>query len=548
MAGKLVVSNGPAREALRQGVDALSAALAVTYGPLGGNVGLGLAHHRRPLLTRDGAAVARELAAPDPVANLGVRLLRDAVLRTGDAAGDGTTLAAILAQALIDEGLRAIAAGAEPMALRRGIEAAAGHAARCIKEQAIPIAPHDGDAWRTTIAAVAASAAHDEALGQIVAIAFERAAAAGGGGSVAVELGKGRRPEVVAVAGGQFECGYVSPYFITDFSRREAVVEEPYILVTREKVARHEDVVPLLESLLQLGKKHLVVVAEEITGDALATLVVNRLRGTMKLLAVRLAGDDAQRLAAFDDLCALTGATLIAPETGKRLALAFIGDLGRAERVVATQQQLTVIGGKGKPERLAAAARWLEAELQQAQSEVRRALLRRRLSRLSGGLVVIRAGGATEAEAQEQKGRLERAVSAARAALEEGIVPGGGIALLNAQAAVDRLLDGGALSGDEAWGARIVRRALEAPLRRLAQNAGYSGSAVVEAVRQHQRHGSNTRIGFDVLRGDYADLVDRGVVDPAKVVRLALEHAASAAGTLLTVEAAVVPLPRAVSA
>jgi chaperonin GroEL len=578
MARKRVARGETACEALRRGASTLARALAISYGPGGGQVGIARASHDRPTITRDASVVARELRLADPIQQLGLRLLKDAGLQQRRAMGDGAATAMLLAHAMADEGWRAIAAGADPVALRRGIHAAAEVAAHALRRRAQPV-PSDPAARRTALAAVAACAAQDQEIGGLVAegllLAGQAAAAPGDGAPgdgtdaripVTVELGKGRETEIVPLGGGEFDGGYVSPYFITDFERREAVLEDAYVLVTRERISRAEDVAPLLESLLQLDgaspgaapgapaapaapapvadKRSLLVVAEEITGDALTTLVANRLRGTLRLLAARVTGDQAQRAAALEDLCALTGATLIAPETGRRLSFAFLGDLGRAKRVVATAERLLVSGGRGNPAAIDALRRRLEAQVAQSESDVERLALRRRLARVSTGVVAIRVGGATEAEAQARKARVEKGLAAARAALEEGLVPGGGVALLCAAEGVDALLDKEDLTPDQAWGARILQRALEAPLRRLAENAGRSGAWAVAEARRLQREHDNPRIGFDALRGDFADLVERGVVDAARVARLALRHAASVAGALLTVEAAVVPLPR----
>ena len=530
MTAKQVIFAEEARQKLKKGMDILAQAVATTLGPKGRNVAL----ERKfggPSITHDGVSVAKEIELKDPFENMGAQLLKEAATKTNDIAGDGTTTSTVLAHAMVNEGLKALAAGANAMLVKRGIEAAAKKVSEHLKSQAIEIKTKE------QMAHVAAISAQDREIGELIAEVFDKV---GNDGVITVEESKGLEFEVEYVEGMQFDRGYISPYFITDPEKMEAVVENPYILVYDKKISAAQDIIPLLEKLLQIGKRDLVVIAEDVEGEALATLVLNKLRGVLNVLAVKAPGFGERRKAMLQDIAILTGAQLISEETGRKLESVTIEDLGQAEKVVADKENTTIVGGKGDPEMIKARIEQIKAEIEKATSDYDREKLQERLAKLAGGVAIIRVGAATETELKEKKHRVEDAVSATRAAVEEGILPGGGVSLLNAIEALDDLqmeLE------DEQIGVTIVRKALSKPMMLIAENAGVDGSVVVENVKRLQAEKNNKRIGYDVIKGEYVDMVEAGIIDPAKVTRGALENAASIAGMILTTEALVAEIP-----
>ena len=514
-----------ARQSLQDGLDQLANAVKATLGPGGRNVALerkfGL-----PLVVNDGVTVARDIELEDPFENLGARLVRQAAERAEEQTGDGTTTATVLAQAIVHEGFRNVAAGADPMAIRRGLNRARIAVDDAISAAAIPVA------GTKAIAQVATISANDPTIGQLIGSVMERV---GREGAVTVEESQTLTNEVEYVEGMQIDQGYLSPYFVTNTDRMEAVVDQPSILITDRKVTSLGDIVPILEKLVAAGRKDLLLIAEAVEGEALATLVVNRLRGTFNVVALKAPGFGDRRKAILADLATVTGATVISEEVGKPLDSVEPADLGSARRVVATPDRTTIIEGHGAPERIQARIAELRAQLEEANSDFDREKLRERLAKLAGGVAVIRLGASTETELTEKKHRVEDALAATRAALEKGIVPGGGVALLAAASEIDRL----ALEGDEAVGARCLRRALAEPMRQIAANAGYDGAVVVEAVGRFQKQRRRPNLGFDALTGRYVDMVKAGIIDPAKVTHAALEAAVSVASMLLTTEAAI---------
>ncbi len=530
MAAKQIVFADEARQRLKKGIDILAKAVATTLGPKGRNVALDR-KFGAPSITHDGVSVAKEIELEDPFENMGAQLLKEAATKTNDIAGDGTTTSTVLAHAIVTEGMKALAAGANAMLLKRGIEKAAKKAAEAIKDAAIEIKTKE------QMAHVAAISAQDEEIGNLIAEVFEKV---GNDGVITVEESKGLEFETEYVEGMQFDRGYISPYFITDPENMEAVVENPYILVYDKKISAAQDLVPLLEKLLQIGKRDLVIIAEDVEGEALATLVLNKLRGILNVLAVKAPGFGERRKAMLQDIAILTGAQLISEETGRKLEGVTIEDLGQAEKVVSTKEDTTIIGGKGDPDMIKARIEQIKAEIERATSDYDREKLQERLAKLAGGVAIIRVGAATETELKEKKHRVEDAVSATRAAVEEGIVPGGGVALLNAIEALEGLKGD---NEDEQMGINSVRKALSVPMRLIAQNAGVDGSVVVEHVKRLQAEKGNKRIGYNVLSEKYEDMVEAGVIDPAKVTRGALENAASIAGMILTTEALITDVP-----
>jgi len=530
MAAKQLVFGEEARRKLRNGIDVVAEAVATTLGPKGRNVALDR-KFGSPTITHDGVTVAKEIELEDPFENMGAQLLKEAATKTNDIAGDGTTTSTVLAHAMVTEGLKTLAAGANPMMLKRGIEAASKAVADAIKEQAIEISTKE------EIANVATISAQDRQIGDLIADVMDKV---GKDGVITVEESKGLEFEQEYVEGMQFDRGYISSYFITDSDHMEAVIEEPYILIYDKKISAAQDLLPLLEKLVQVGKRDLLILAEDVDGEALATMVLNKLRGTLNVLAVKAPGFGDRRKAMMQDIATLTGATLISEETGRKLDTAVVADLGRAEKVVADKDNTTVIGGKGDSKAIKARIEQIRVEIDKTTSDYDREKLQERLAKLSGGVAIIRVGAATETELKEKKHRVEDALSATRAAVEEGIVPGGGVALLNAVASLDALK----LEGDDAkTGVNIVRRALEAPMRRIAENAGHEGSVVVENIRQAQAKEKNNKFGFNVLDEKYTDMVKAGVIDPAKVTRGALENATSIAAMILTTEALITDVP-----
>jgi chaperonin GroEL len=519
-----------ARRSLKKGMDTLATAVGTTLGPKGRNVALDK-KWGAPTVTHDGVTVAKEIELEDPYENMGAQLIKEAATKTNDVCGDGTTTATVLAQTIVNEGLKNVAAGANSMLLKRGIELASAALVEAIKEQADPLETEE------EVAMVAAISANDADIGQLIADVMDKV---GRDGVITVEEAKGLEFEVEYVEGMQFDRGYLSPYFITDAEAMQADLEEPYILLHEKKISAATDIVPVLEKLVQTGRRNLMVLAEDVDGEALATLVLNKLRGTFNCLGIKAPGFGDRRKAMLQDIAVLTGATVISEEVGRTLESVTLEDLGRAERVTATKDDTTIIGGHGSEDEITGRIEQIKAEIETTTSDYDREKLQERLAKLAGGVAVVRVGAATEVELKEKKHRVEDALSATRAAVEEGIVVGGGVALLNAIPALDGVTSD---DRDTQTGINILRRALEAPMRRLAENAGYDGAVVVQETRRRQVEEGNKNVGFDVLAEDYVDLVAKGIIDPAKVTRSAVENAASIAAMILTTEALVTDIP-----
>jgi chaperonin GroEL len=521
---KQLVFNEAARRSLKIGVDKLADAVSTTLGPKGRNVALDK-KFGAPTVTHDGVTVAKEIELEDPYENMGAQLLKEAATKTNDIAGDGTTTATVLAQAIVNEGLRNVAAGANPMLLKRGIEVATEAVTKSIRQMATPIETKEA------IAQVASVSAQDNEIGSLIAEVMDKV---GRDGVVTVEESKGLEFETEYVEGMQFDRGYISPYFISAPDTMEAVISDPYILIYEKKISAAQDIVPLLEKLLQIGKREVVLIAEDVDGEALATLVLNKLRGMLNVLAVKAPGFGDRRKAMLRDIAILTGGTVISEETGRKLETVTLQDLGRAGKVVSTKDNTVIVDGAGDDKDIKGRIQEIRNEVDASTSDYDREKLQERLAKLSGGVAVIRVGAATETELKEKKHRVEDALSATRAAVEEGIVPGGGVALINAVAA----LDGLKLSNeDENTGIQIMRRALEVPMKKITGNAGMDGAVVIQEVRRLQKAKKNTRIGYNVIANDYVDMIDAGIPDPAKVTRGAVENAASIAAMILTTEA-----------
>jgi chaperonin GroEL len=530
MAAKQLVFAEDARRRLKNGVDIVANAVATTLGPKGRNVALDR-KFGSPTITHDGVTVAKEIELEDPFENMGAQLLKEAATKTNDIAGDGTTTSTVLAHAIVTEGLKNLAAGANAMLLKRGIEVAAKAVAKAITEQATEVTTKE------EIGNVATISAQDRTIGSLIAEVMDKV---GKDGVITVEESRGLEFETEYVEGMQFDRGYISAYFITDSDHMEASISEPYILIYDKKISAAQDIVPLLEKLVQIGKRELVIIAEDVDGEALATLVLNKLRGMLNVLAVKAPGFGDRRKAMLQDIATLTGAQVISEETGRKLETTVISDLGRAEKVVADKDNTTIVGGAGEESAIKGRIEQIRVEIEKTTSDYDREKLQERLAKLSGGVAIIRVGAATETELKEKKHRVEDALSATRAAVEEGIVPGGGVALINAMAALDGIKGD---NEDENIGIAIVRRALEVPMRKIAENAGKDGSVIVEYVRQAQKKENSLHIGYDVMDGEYKDMLKGGVIDPAKVTRGALENAASIASMILTTEALVTELP-----
>ena len=530
MAAKQLVFGEEARRKLRNGINVLAEAVATTLGPKGRNVALDR-KFGSPTITHDGVTVAKEIELEDPFENMGAQLLKEAATKTNDIAGDGTTTSTVLAHAMVAEGLKTLAAGANPMMLKRGIEAASKAVADAIKEQSIVISTKE------EIANVATISAQDRQIGNLISEVMDKV---GKDGVITVEESKGLEFEQEYVEGMQFDRGYISAYFITDSEHMEAVIQEPYILLYDKKISAAQDLLPLLEKMVQIGKRELVIIAEDVDGEALATMVLNKLRGTLNVMAVKAPGFGDRRKAMMQDIAILTGASVISEETGRKLETAVVADLGRAEKVVCDKDDTTLIGGKGDSKEIKGRIDQIRVEIDKTTSDYDREKLQERLAKLSGGVAIIRVGAATETELKEKKHRVEDALSATRAAVEEGIVPGGGVALINAISSLDKVkVD----SDDARTGVNIVRKALDVPMRRISENAGYEGSVVVANVRMEQEKNKNKKIGFDILVEKYIDMVKGGVIDPAKVTRGALENATSIAAMILTTESLITDVP-----
>ncbi len=523
MAHKEIKFNEDARRALQRGVDTLADAVKVTLGPKGRYVVIDK-KFGAPTITNDGVSIAREIELEDPFENQGAQLVREVATATNDVAGDGTTTATVLAQAIVREGLRNVTAGANPMGLKRGIEQAVEQAVASIKAQSKAVS------GKEDIARVATISARDREIGDVIADAIEKV---GKDGVVNVEDGQTFGLDLEFTEGMQFDKGYVSPYMITDGDRMEAVLEDPYILIANQKIGAVKDILPVLEQVIQSGRA-LMIIAEDLEGEALATIVVNKLRGTFTVVAVKAPGFGDRRKRMLEDIAILTGGEVITEEMGLKLENTAIAQLGRARRVVVTKDNTTIIDGAGKGDDIKARIKQIKQEIENSDSDFDREKLHERLAKLSGGVAVVKVGAATETEMKEKKHRVEDALQATRAALEEGIVPGGGVALLNAAAKLK--IDES--HHDEATGAKIIRRALEEPLRQLAYNAGLEGSVVVNEVRA-----AKAGFGLDMDSGQMVDLVKAGIIDPAMVTRSALQNAASIAKNILTTEAIVVEAP-----
>ena len=528
MAKQLVFAE-EARRNLKLGMDILANAVITTLGPKGRNVALDK-KFGAPTITHDGVTVAKEIELQDPFQNMGVQLLKEAATKTNDVAGDGTTTATVLAHTIVTEGLRNVAAGANPMLIKRGIEIATSAVVEAIKGEAKQVKDKED------IANVAAISAADKAIGTLIAEVMDKV---GKDGVITVEESKGLEFETEYVEGMQLDRGYASPYFITNPERMEASLEDPYILITDKKISAATDIVPVLEKLVQVGKREVLVIAEDVDGEALATLVLNKLRGLINCVAIKAPGFGDRRKAMLQDIATLTGGTVISEEVGRKLETIAISDLGRADRVVATKEDTTIIGGKGATAEIKGRIDQIKAEIDISTSDYDKEKLQERLAKLAGGVAIIRVGAATEVELKEKKHRVEDALSATRAAVEEGIVPGGGVALLNAIPALDKVKE----TGDAATGVAIVRRALEEPMRRIVENAGMDGAVVLDTVRRMQKEKKSTTIGYDVLANNYGDMVAKGIIDPAKVTRSAVENAASIAAMILTTEALITDIP-----
>ncbi|HDR3653088.1 TPA: chaperonin GroEL [Bacillus cereus] len=512
-----------ARRSMLRGVDTLANAVKVTLGPKGRNVVLEK-KFGSPLITNDGVTIAKEIELEDAFENMGAKLVAEVASKTNDVAGDGTTTATVLAQAMIREGLKNVTAGANPMGLRKGIEKAVVAAVEELKTISKPI---EG---KSSIAQVAAISAADEEVGQLIAEAMERV---GNDGVITLEESKGFTTELDVVEGMQFDRGYASPYMITDSDKMEAVLDNPYILITDKKISNIQEILPVLEQVVQQGKP-LLIIAEDVEGEALATLVVNKLRGTFNVVAVKAPGFGDRRKAMLEDIAILTGGEVITEELGRDLKSATIESLGRAGKVVVTKENTTVVEGVGSTEQIEARIGQIRAQLEETTSEFDREKLQERLAKLAGGVAVIKVGAATETELKERKLRIEDALNSTRAAVEEGIVAGGGTSLMNVYTKVASIV----AEGDEATGINIVLRALEEPVRQIAINAGLEGSVVVERLK-----GEKVGVGFNAATGEWVNMLETGIVDPAKVTRSALQNAASVAAMFLTTEAVVADKP-----
>ncbi|MGW8224111.1 MAG: chaperonin GroEL [Anaerolineales bacterium] len=530
MAAKQIVFSEDARRTLQHGMDVLAKSVVTTLGPKGRNVAIDR-KFGSPTITHDGVSVAKEIELEDPFENMGAQLLKEAATKTNDIAGDGTTTSTVLAHSIVTEGMKNLAAGFNPMLLKWGIEAATKAVADKISEQAIEVTTKD------EIANVASISAQDRTIGELIADVMDKV---GKDGVITVEESKGLEFETEYVEGMQFDRGYISPYFITNPESMEAAIEEPYILVHDKKISAATDIVPVLEKLVQVGKRELVIIAEDIDGEALATLVLNKLRGMLNVVAVKAPGFGDRRKAMLQDIAILTGATVISEETGRKLETTEIVDLGQAEKIVVTKDDTTVVGGRGETAQIKGRIEQIRIEIDKSTSDYDREKLQERLAKLSGGVAIIRVGAATETELKEKKHRVEDALSATRAAVEDGIVPGGGVALINAMTALDELtMD----NEDAQVGVTIVRKALEIPLRKISENAGKDGSVILQDVRREQKAKKNLNVGYNVISEQLVDMVKDGVIDPAKVTRGALENAASIAAMILTTEALITDVP-----
>lgn len=524
---KQITFQDEAREALVSGVDKLANVVKVTLGPKGRNVVLDKGYGA-PVITKDGVTVAKEIELENKNENIGVELVKEVASKTNDVVGDGTTTATVLAQAIIHEGMKNVVAGANPVALNRGLHKATEAIVKYIRERIAKPVEED------EIANVAAISANDKEIGEKIAEAMKEV---GKDGVITVEESQSFGMEIETVKGMRFDKGYISPYMVTSGERMEAEYEDPYILITDKKISSVEDIVPILEAVAQSGRKDLVVIAEDVDGQALATLVVNKLRGTFNVLAVKAPGFGDRRKEILQDIAVLTGAKVITEDLGLKLEKATLEDLGRARKVVATKENTTIVEGKGQQADVAERVSQIKKLIDNSDSDFDKEKLQERLAKLAGGVAVIKVGAATETEMKEIKHRIEDAIGATKAAVEEGVVPGGGVALLRSVAALDEI--GSTMSDEELLAVNILRRALEEPIRIIAKNAGFEGAIVVNEVKKNSGN-----FGFDAAKGEYCDMVLAGIIDPAKVTRSALENAVSISGMLLTTEAVVTDMPK----
>jgi chaperonin GroEL len=521
---KQIIFGEEARKSLKNGVDTLTDAIRVTLGPRGRPVALDK-KWGAPSVLNDGVSIAKEIELPDPFENMGVQLVKEAATKTNDQCGDGTSTSTIIAQAIINEGFKNIAAGADSMALKRGVDKGVEALVGELKKMSIPVA------GKEQVAQVAAISAIDQEIGDLIADVMEKV---GKDGVITVEEGKGLKFETEYVEGMKFDRGYISPYFITNAEQMRAELEDPYILITDKKISAITDILPALEKIVQ-SSKNLLILAEDVEGEPLATLVVNKLRGTLSPLAVKAPGFGDRRKAMLQDIAVLTGGTVISEEIGRKLDSVTLEDLGRARKVIADKDNTTIVEGRGEAKDIEARIKQIRSEIDISTSDYDKEKLQERLAKLAGGVAVIKVGGATETELKEKKHRVEDALSATRAAVEEGILPGGGVALLNALPALKKLK----LGGDEATGLALLKRALEEPLRCIAENSGREGSVVINAIK-----GSKPGIGYDALKDEVdVNMVERGIVDPLKVTRSALQNGASIATMILTTECLVTDIP-----
>ena len=517
MPSKYIAREQEAHRALMRGIDTVARAVRLTLGPKGRNVILEK-KWGAPVVTNDGVAIAKELDLPDPLENMGAQLIKEAANKTNDTAGDGTTTATILAQIIVREGLKNVAAGSDPMAIKRGIDKCVGALVAELKNIAIPV---EGREQRAQVAGISAN---ESEIGELLADVMDRV---GPDGVISVEEGKGLTSETEFVEGMSFDRGYLSPYFVTNSERMETHIEDAYILVTDKKISAVAEILPLLEQTLQVSK-NLVVIGEDVEGEALAVLVVNKMRGTLNCLAIKAPGFGDRRKAMLEDIAIVTGAQVISEEQGRKLDSATVADLGQARRVESTKDKTTVVEGKGSPELIKGREEQIKVQIEDTTSEYDKEKLQERLAKLSGGVAVIKVGAPTEPELKERKARVEDALSSTRAASEEGVVPGGGVAYIRCLAALDKLN----LAGDEALAKNILKEALEEPVRIIAANAAEDGPVVLDTVRRSE----TLNYGFDARRNEFGDMVAKGIIDPAKVSRTALENAASVAGMILTTE------------
>ncbi len=523
---KLIVYGEEARRKLQAGIDQLADTVKVTLGPKGRNVVLGK-KFGAPLVTNDGVTIAKDIELEDPFENMGAQLIREVATKTNDVAGDGTTTATVLAQAITREGLKNLSAGANPMVMRKGIEKAVEAAVASIKENSVPVSGSED------IARVGTVSSGDEAIGDLIAQAMEKV---GTEGVITIEESKTAETGLEVVEGMQFDRGYISPYMVTDTDKMEAVLDDALLLITDKKIASIQEILPILEPVVKAGKK-MIIIAEDVEGDALATLLVNRLRGNFNCVCVKAPGFGDRRKEMLQDIAVLTGGTVISSQLNMELTEATMADLGRARQIIVTKDTTTIVDGAGAPEAVKARAQQIRASIATTTSDYDREKLQERLAKLSGGVAVIKVGAQTEVAMKEQKLRVEDALNATRAAVEEGIVAGGGTAQVNAIAAVEKLI--AKLTGDEKTGARIIATALQAPIRQIAQNAGVDGSVVYEKIRSSKKVG----YGYNAYTEQYVDMVSAGIVDPTKVTRSSLENAASIASCVLTTESLVTEKP-----